>query len=249
MFHGFPGSGSEFETITGMDQNSDQEGFIVVYPDGFGTGRLRTWNAGDCCGPAMESNIDDVGFVSSLIDYLETKANIDPRRVYAAGMSNGAMLCHRLGCELSGRIAAIGAVSGTIMTDSCDPSRPVPVIMIHGTLDPAVPFDGGQGSGVPGLVFKSVPQTVDIWKNANGCTGDTRTPYMEMPRMLAKYQGDCPGGADIVLCTIEGGTHLWPGPISFIERFLHEGPQPNPPDQPIFSANEILWRFFQEHPM
>ena len=249
MFHGFPGSGSEFENITGMDQNSDHEGFIVVYPDGFGTVRLRTWNAGTCCGPAMESNIDDVGFVSSLIDYLSTKANVDPKRVYAAGMSNGAMLCHRLGCELSARIAAIGAVSGTIMIDSCSPSQPVPIIMIHGTDDAAVPWNGGEGSGLPGLVFTSVPRTVEIWKKANRCTGDRQTPYMEMAHMIAEYQGDCPDGADVVLCTIEGGTHLWPGPISFIVRFLHEGVQSNPREQPIFSANEILWKFFQEHPM
>jgi poly(3-hydroxybutyrate) depolymerase len=116
MFHGGFGNGAQFEKNSGMDKLADQEGFITVYPDGLGP--VPTWNGGDCCGYARKNNIDDVGFVSDLIDYLETKLNVDPDRIYASGMSNGGILCYRLACELSDKIAAIGPVEGGMLVDS-----------------------------------------------------------------------------------------------------------------------------------
>jgi polyhydroxybutyrate depolymerase len=237
-----------------MDANSDQEGFIVAYPDGVGSGRYKSWNGGGCCGQASHDNVDDVGFVSALIDHIEAKASIDTDRIYAAGMSNGAMLCHRLGCELSDRIAAIGCISGTILVDSCTPTRPVPIIMIHGTDDTAVPWNGGVGTGIPGVALMSVPATVELWKRVNGCTGPSTAPYMDLTLsgktyMKAEYQGDSSEGADVVLCTVYGGTHMWPGPVSFIERFVGEEGTSGAGEGLIFSANELLCRFFEEHGM
>ena len=224
MFHGRGGSGVLFE-MSGMDDVADREGFIVVYPNAGSTD--RSWNDGGVDTGAETEGINDVSFVSELIDFLGTKAKIDSNRIYAAGMSNGAMLCHRLGCELSDKIAAIGTVSGTIMVDKCEPSRPVPIIIIHGTDDPLVTWDGGPGTGRD---HTSVPRTIELWKSANGCVGDTNLPYFETGNVHAEYQGDCGDGADIVLCTVEGGGHEWP---------VNDN----------FNVNEVLWKFFKEHPL
>jgi polyhydroxybutyrate depolymerase len=224
MFHGSGSSGILFEAC-GMDDVADRKGFIVVYPDAISAD--RTWSDGRGKNDPVREGIDDVGFVSALIDYLETKANVNPDRIYAAGMSNGAMMCHRLGCELSDKIAAIGAVSGTIMVDRCEPTRPVPIIMVYGTADHVVAWDGSPGVGRD---HPSVPYTIDVWKKANGCKGDTKLPYFETGNVHAEYQGDSSYGADVVLCTIEGGGHEWPVSESF-------------------NVNEALWDFFEEHLM
>jgi polyhydroxybutyrate depolymerase len=224
MFHGRGGSGMLFEA-SGMDMVADRERFIVVYPNAFPSD--GSWNDGGGGTGAATANIDDVAFVSALIDHLESKANVDPKRIYAAGMSNGAMLCHRLGCELSDKIAAIGAVSGTIMIDACNPSRPVPVIMVHGTADPLVTWDGSPGTGRP---HTSVPRTVEMWLEADGCEKTANKPYMDLIEVHGEYQGDCPDGIDIVLCTVESGGHDWPV-------------------NDVFNVNAMLWDFFRDHPM
>lgn len=121
MFHGGFGSGRQLETSSGMSTIADREGFIAVYPDG--TGGVRTWNGGACCNPAARDGVDDVGFVDALLDHLESELCVDPARVFSSGMSNGAILSHRLACELSERIAAIAPVAGTIGVE-CAPTRP-----------------------------------------------------------------------------------------------------------------------------
>ena len=123
-------------------------------------GGIRTWNAGTCCGYAVSSNVDDAGFVRDLIDRLEANACVDRRRVYAAGMSNGAELSHRLACDLADRIRAIGPVAGVDVTTACAPARAVPMLEVHGTADQNVPFDGGLGCGPSGVSTPSVADTV-----------------------------------------------------------------------------------------
>ena len=120
----------------GLNEKADQEGFIAVYPNG--TGRLEpmlTWNGGNCCGYAQWNNVDDVGFTRALLDDLAKVVNVDAKRVFATGISNGGIMCYRLASELSDRIAAIAPVSGTMGTLTCNPKRPVSVIHFHGTED------------------------------------------------------------------------------------------------------------------
>jgi polyhydroxybutyrate depolymerase len=114
-----------------MDDVADREGFVTVYPDGLGV--LGTWNGGGCCGYAVQNDVDDVGFVTALLDHLEQALCIDRARVFASGMSNGGIFSHRLACEQSERIAAIAPVAGTLMIESCAPSRSVSVMHIHGS--------------------------------------------------------------------------------------------------------------------
>src|SRR5262249_44867078 len=146
---GLHGGGGDAESLirsAGWNDKADQEGFIVAYPNGAGPDLLGklfgTWNAGACCGFAKANNIDDVGFISAVIDDLESHFTIDSARIYATGHSNGALMAYRLACELTNRIAAIAANAGQDAI-SCVPPRAISVLDVHGVLDPRVPFEGG----------------------------------------------------------------------------------------------------------
>jgi polyhydroxybutyrate depolymerase len=244
MFHGGGGSGRQFEQASSrMDPIADREQFIAVYPDG--TGTLRTWNGGGCCGSAVQNNVDDVGFVAALLDHLETELCVDRRRAFASGMSNGAILSHRLACELADRIAAIAPVAGTDMTSSCTPARPIPVLHIHGTDDGHVPWDGGEGCGPAGVPFTSVPDTMERWRTRNSCGASTGR-YLEQGDGRCEAYAGCAGQADLVLCSVAAGGHNWPGgdPPAGIVPCPGNGGQ-----SATFQASEVIWSFFAAHPL
>ncbi len=144
-FHGGGGNANNMVAFSGLNEKADQAGFIVVYPEGSGRlPRMLTFNAGNCCGKAAESKIDDVAFTRLVLDDLERIANVDRWRVFATGMSNGAMMCYRLAAELSNRIAAIAPVAGPMGTKDCQPVRAVSVMHFHGDADEFAPFKGGR---------------------------------------------------------------------------------------------------------
>jgi polyhydroxybutyrate depolymerase len=242
MFHGGGGSGRQFEQASSrMDAVADAHDFFAVYPDG--TGVLRTWNGVGCCGYAVENDVDDLGFVRALLDELAQTACIDLRRIYASGMSNGGIFSHRLGCELSERIAAIAPVAGTNLTLDCSPARPVPVLHIHGSADGHVPYDGGVGCGPSTADFSSVPDTLAGWEARNGC-GTERATYLEQGDGRCTRALGCRDGADVVLCVVEGGGHNWPGGDPPADLVACPG---NGGQSSSFSASEVAWRFFSEH--
>jgi polyhydroxybutyrate depolymerase len=231
-FHGYSGSPTQEEGLTMMDASSDAAGFVLVYPQG--TGVLPSWNAGACCGTAAQSNLDDVGFVGSLLDVLEAKLCVDKKRVFATGMSNGGFLSHRLGCELADRIAAIAPVAGVMGIPTCNPSRPVPVMEFHGTADPVVPYDGN-----PAIDYASVADTIAGWVQRDGCQGAATTTYSKGDATCVTY-GSCTAGAEVTLCTIAGGGHTWPGGMPF--------PLLGKTSTDI-SATDAMWAFFEKHGM
>lgn len=241
MFHGGGGSARQFEEASsGMNPIADREGFIAVYPDG--TGRIQTWNGGGCCGGAVTNDIDDVGFTRAMLDHLESTLCVDRRRVFASGMSNGAIMSHRLACELSERFAAIAPVAGTEMSPTCAPTRPVALMHIHGSGDGHVPFEGGMGCGPAGVAFNSVPATMERRRTINGCDATTT-------RVLTEGDGTCEGyagcDADAVVCSVAGGGHNWPGgapPAGLVDCPGNGG------QSTTFIASEIIWRFFAAHP-
>lgn len=246
-FHGGATDAAAMIRFCGLNEKADKSNFIVVYPNG--TGRrehLFTWNAGTCCGYAMWNEVDDVGFVSQVIDQLACEANVDLLRVYAAGMSNGAMLAYRLASELSHRIAAIAAIAGPMAMESCSPARPVPIIHFHGTADESAPFEGGIGTRSIAKVFKqSVATTIANWCVANGCPAEPtveRLPLLSADNMPVVKQVYGPGraGSEIVLYVIENGGHTWPG---LPPRVVFLGPCTQ-----NISANDLLWEFFVKHP-
>jgi polyhydroxybutyrate depolymerase len=162
-------------------------------------------------------------------------------------MSNGAIMSHRLACDLAGRIAAIGPVAGTIMRSPCTPSRPVPVMEIHGSDDKNVPWEGGMGCGVASVPFTSVPDTIAGWLTRNGCTTAPPSLLVAQGDGRCEIQGACAAGAEVVLCTVQGGGHAWPGggPREVVSPACQQagaGAQST-----TFVASEQLWNFFRSH--
>lgn len=147
VLHGGGGNAAYAERMTGFTDKARKEGFIVVYPEGTGRqeGQLLTWNAGHCCGYAMANRVNDVAFIDALIEKLIEDYVVDPRRIYATGMSNGGMMTHRLGIELSNRFAAIAPVVATLFGDERRPEHPVSAIMFNGHAWP-----GGQAGSRSG---------------------------------------------------------------------------------------------------
>jgi polyhydroxybutyrate depolymerase len=136
---GVGNSAENMVSATEFDRAASMHDFVVAYPEGLDL----TWNAGFCCASGTSSGADDVDFLSRLIDELVVDYGIDPDRVYATGVSAGAMMAYRLACEQPGRIAGVGKVAGAMVLDECQPDRGVPVMEIHGTADPLVPYEGG----------------------------------------------------------------------------------------------------------
>lgn len=229
-FHGYTMSAQSQEDLTRLPEKADEAGFIAVHADG--TGAPRGWNGGDCCGTPATTNLDDVGFVLALLDELERRLCVDPDRVFATGFSNGGFLSHRLACEAADRIAAIAPVAGVMGVDACAPSRPVPVMHTHGTADGIVPYNGGGLTG-----YRSVATTVAGWAARNGCTGEPIETFAQGDARCVAHRG-CAGGAEVVLCTITGGGHTWPGGGYFPGGHISTD----------LSITDAMWDFFSAHP-
>ena len=238
-FHGFTSDPETQDWLSGMSGLAEEAGFILATPKGSGNEGVLGWNAGECCGQAVSKNVDDVAFTSDMIDRISAEYCVNPSRIYATGMSNGAFMSYRLACELSNRIAAIGPVAGVSVADPCLPSRPVPVISFNGTADLLVWYDGG--------IYESVPRTIARWSVGNGCSRELQTVYKKGSAKCEAYR-ECKGGATVELCTIHGGGHTWPGgmDVSLLANptFALGGETTRD-----ISASRAMWEFFQKHPM
>lgn len=220
----------------------------MVYPNGTGKleKQLLTFNGGNCCGYAMNEKVDDVAFTRALLDDLAKMVKVDPKRVYATGMSNGGIMAYKLASDLSDRIAAIAPVGGPMGTETCNPKRPVPVIHFHGVNDEFAPFKGGKGKGVSGTNFFSVEHSINAWVKANACKDEpvlTKVDDKAKDGTTAtiKTYGDGNDGAEVVLVVIDGMGHTWPGQVPLV-KFLGKSTR-------NVSANEMMWEFFKKHPM
>ena len=260
-FHGLLEPNTLQETITHMSDAADERNFIVVYPAGLSVGVGLSWNAGNCCG----NSTDDMTFILDLVKKLEGDYCIDPKRVFATGLSNGAMMSYRLGCEASDVFAAVAPVAGAVQVDPCSPKRPVPILAIHGTGDTIVPFNGGKDGIYHLLEFPPVSYSIDLWKSLDGCPSSPApgaSSMMEMPDdstpdggpnpslfagATTVYQkGDvtchdwsgCSAGSEVELCTVVDGGHAWPG----------GGPLIGKTSQNIDATSAVL-DFFEKHPM
>jgi len=216
FFHGGGGNmahGAD-DKLYGQISASDRLGHLVVFPNGHGrlqSGKLATWNAGHCCGAARDDQVDDVGFVRAIHAELGKQFQIDPRQVFAAGMSNGAMMAYRLACDASDLFTAITAVAGTDNTRTCQPKRPVSVLHIHAKDDERVLFNGGAGKASEQVTdFTSVADSVARWVGHDACEATPRTVPTQAGARCVEH-GGCQGGARVKLCVTDTGGHAWPG--------------------------------------
>jgi polyhydroxybutyrate depolymerase len=231
--------------FTGLNKKADDAGFIVVYPNGTGAGPVLFWNAGLARFEAAKKMPDDVAFISHVLDDVASVVNVDPKRVYATGMSNGAMMCYRLAAELSSRIAAIAPVGGTMAIDKAQPQRPVSVIHFHGTADTTVLYRGLDDGASRLIKYQAVDDTIRTWVALNGCPAEPAVHKFpdrahDGTSVTQKTYGPGRDGAEVVLIMIEGGGHTWPG-FSPLVTFLGKSTRQ-------ISANDLLWEFFQRHP-
>lgn len=218
---------------------ADQYGYVAVFPNGYSrhaNGHWATWNAGSCCGPAVNADSDDVGFIRAVIDDMQQRTAIDPQRVFVAGMSNGGMMAYRLACELSDKISAIASVAGPDQTLRCQPRQPVSVLHIHALDDDHVPYDGGRGPrSLAGMSFNSVAASVQKWRDILQATGPADTVLSAPDAHCDRYTG---ASADVQLCTTRTGGHAWPGGSK---------PRGGAAGATALSANATLWTFFAAH--
>jgi polyhydroxybutyrate depolymerase len=243
VLHGGGGNAENAEMMTGFTDKARREGFIVVYPEGTGRrkDRLLTWNAGHCCGHAMETRVDDVGFIGALIDKLVASYPIDPKRIYATGMSNGGMMTHRLGIELSDKLAAIAPVVGTLFGDERRPEHPVSAIMFNGMHDKSVPFQGGPPGGRFAGAWDGTPAKPGLdqaafWASADGCAGG---PGKYSQAAFTRWQYQCPAGRAVELYLVDDNGHAWPGGKK--GSFMGDEPSSS------FDGTDVIWNFFKAH--
>ncbi len=263
LLHGGGGSGENMANMTQFDVIARREHLVAVYPDGTagdGARELRTWNATHCCAYAMRHHVDDVGFISALIDRMVASGRVDASRVYVTGMSNGAMMTHVIGRELSHKVAAIATVVGALWGDEPPPQAPVPALIINGQVDQTVPgaggpirlalAQGGSGAGLGQRLLRrrlqrhspadrdaapSVAQA-EYWSRADGCTGQAVSVTPAARRV--HYTG-CRGGTDVQYDVVTGNGHAWPG-----GRPGREAASPPAQD---FDASQVIWDFFRAH--
>jgi polyhydroxybutyrate depolymerase len=246
IFHGGALNAKQMVNFCGLNQKADEAGFIAVYPNGSGPRpSILTFNGGNCCGYAQRLEIDDVTFTRRLLDDLESAASIDTKRIYATGFSNGAMMTYRIANELSDRIAAIAPVSGPVGSETCNPSRPVPVLHFHGTKDEFCPIEGKAGPRSTSRTdFFSVDQSVKTWVKANGCDPEPKIEALpdttdDGTRATRTTYSGGREGSEVILITIEGAGHTWPGREAALKLL---GPSSKAVD-----ANDLMWDFFQKH--
>ena len=246
-FHGGQSHPEMMRRFSGLDTLAAAGRAVVVFPAGTGSREgLLTWNGGNCCGEAREQDSDDVAFVRALVADVGRRLPVDPGRVHATGMSNGAMMAYRVAAEAADLVASIAPVAGPLALESIAPVRPVPVLHFHGTLDQFTPLEGGVGRrSVTRVSHRPVLDGLLDWVRADGCPEVPTREAIPCPdeglsiERLTWGPGDA--GSEVVLYRIDGGGHVWPGrtPDSFLLG----------PAVPSLDANGIIWRFFEKHPL
>jgi polyhydroxybutyrate depolymerase len=231
--HGYTSNAQQQMLYTGFNSDADTAGYIVVYPNGIANAWNSGWNS------PYHSGVDDVGFLSALIDTISENYNIDACRVFSTGMSNGGFMSYRLACELENKIAAVASVTGS-MTDSmmfyCQNTRAVAVMEIHGTADNTVPYDGT-------VAFTSVDENFNFWASHNSCLGAAitedlaDTDPLDGATVTKIHHTTCDASTELITFKINGGAHTWPDAAFTIGVTTHD-----------ISANSEILQFFNNHP-
>ncbi|WP_035963303.1 PHB depolymerase family esterase [Bradyrhizobium sp. URHA0013] len=257
VLHGKTQRGADMMTRTAWPQVAKREGFAVVFPDGLN----HAWaDARTKAGPALRgppAGTDDVAFIAKLVEKLVASGTADPRRVYVTGISNGGAMAMTLVCARADLFAAGASVSMNLTDEAavtCHPSRPLPMLLMNGTADPLVPYEGGRGSSYYAADgFWSTDETLAFWRKLNGCETDNadatdlpdRAPADQST--VTRISSRCPGGHDVVLYRINQGGHRMPG-FSPDARFPKVAASLLGSQNGDIDAAETIWTFFGQFP-
>jgi polyhydroxybutyrate depolymerase len=223
LIHGYAVDSSVQDSYFLMSPVAKAKGLVFAAPEGtFDEGRARFWNATDACCDFYGAGVNDSKYLVDLIDEIETRVNVDPKRIYLVGHSNGGFMAYRMACDHADRIAAIAGLAGATFEkqSDCDATEPVSVLHIHGTADTDIPYDGGPHPS-SGVIYPGAVETVERWAAVDGCDA---TPVSRAPRDIEiniagdettvdEYPG-CDGTA-VELWTIQDGGHV----PSLVENF------------------------------
>ncbi len=222
--HGAGDSAREFAEDSRLAEVADAARMMVAFPMSVdSTPGKETFNAKICCGSALEADVDDIGFVGAVIEYVAAHRALDRGRVYATGVSNGGMLVYQLAATHPDWFAAIAPVAAAIGGTTPGggsylipvPSLPMPVMIMHGTRDRIVLYGGGS-SPILSLPYRwktSVADAVSFWAAADHCDDTDAKSERVSSRLSSTVYADCDGGSAVELWTVEGGDHSWPGDI------------------------------------
>jgi len=247
VLHGGSGTVESVQNFTQMNPVSDREGFIVVYPQGYGQSGMGGFTWADGRGTSADRlGVDDVGFINSLIEEVKSEYTINRNKIYLTGFSNGAFMTQKIACEMNAQIAAIASLGSTMdvnLIETCSPGRPLPVLIINGTADPFVPYEGGPMDGdVPDII--STNALNDFWTDNNNCS--TEVPPVDLPDSDQTDNStatvfeftNCSSDAIVKHFRINNGGHTWPGVENTnYERIAGET------NEDIDASTEI-WNFF-----
>ncbi|MEH2121960.1 extracellular catalytic domain type 1 short-chain-length polyhydroxyalkanoate depolymerase [Nostoc sp.] len=241
VFHGDDGSGRSISNVSGFNELAEQKGFIVVYPDGID----HTWSLRK----KGKRKIDDISFVKNLINHLQQVRNIDKRRIYATGFSKGGILTQALTCQLSDQIAAFASVAGSLpmrLEQTCQPLLPVSMLMINGTNDQSVHYQGDEKTQKGALV--SIPKVVNFWRDHNQCPTYAANDVafaLDNARSSDKvktysYSG-CSAGSEVLGLAVVNGGHLWYGGTSNDKNINKFNKNLG------LDSTQMIWNFFERH--
>ena len=242
--HGRLGDGKGQDKLGGMSAVAEKEGFVLALPDGYS----RSWHDARDKGPAAEAGIDDVAFLSALIDWFIAHKNVDASRVYVMGMSNGGFMTLTLACALADKVAAVASVTGTVsenLKPKCAPSRAMGVALFLGDADPLVPYEGGEvANGRNGRAI-SAADSAALFAQLNGCQGEAEKSTLadvdpaDGTRIELQVWNQCRPGGEVRLYSVRGGGHTWPGGWGYLsESFIGATSRD-------LSATAEAWSFFQ----
>ncbi len=240
----------EWLTRQGFNRIADHDGAIIAYPDGIG----HRWNDGrlDARGGAPDQKADDVGFLRALPGQISTSFPVDPRRVYAAGISNGGLMSYRLACDTADVFAAVAAVAANMseaLAPRCAPSRPVSVAIFNGTADPIMPWNGGPIKvlwSARGTVL-STQDTAKRWVGLDRCGTALQQGTViqgegeDDGTAVMPWTTQCAGNTEIRLYEIRAGGHTWPQGESYLGEWIVGKVSRQ------INANQTIWQFFRRH--
>gem|GEM_PF-641303 len=232
-FHESSGTGKDMAAHTGLNHLADEKGFMVVYPDGLN----EKWNVSD----KAATGEDNVLFVQALIAHLGQIRAIDHQRIYAAGLSNGGILVQKLACKKPAQIAAFATVAASLPAQfqpKCQNQTPISILMINGTADAVVPWDGGAPPDIHvgrDLSLPSIPNVINFWQQHDGCMSPPTVVHRSDKLVTTSSYTNCQAGSEVTLLTLNGASHIWPGGGYGTSPFV--------------DASETIWDFFERHPM